>query len=94
MYTIATLLATKDEVIVYFTRRDLLGEAVEPIQLVYELQKLQKILQRQDDGGCAVIEVFNDSSKIGWEMVSGSVRMVTGKVSTIIAVLLNAPGSV
>jgi hypothetical protein len=48
---IESLLATKDKAIVYFTRRDLLGEAVGPIQVIWELPEPQKILRRQSADG-------------------------------------------
>ena len=41
---IATLLATKNEAVVYFTRRDLLGKTVGLINEVWELAEPQKIL--------------------------------------------------
>jgi hypothetical protein len=48
---IEALLAAKEEAIVYFTRRDLLGEAVGPIQVIWELPEPQKILRRQSADG-------------------------------------------
>ncbi|MDD1725682.1 MAG: hypothetical protein LUQ34_02220 [Euryarchaeota archaeon] len=44
---IAALLAAKNEAVVYFTRRDLIGEVVGPINLVWELAAPQKILRKQ-----------------------------------------------
>jgi hypothetical protein len=49
--SIAALLATKNDAVVYFTRRDLLGETVEPIQVVWELAEPQKILRKQNADG-------------------------------------------
>ncbi len=49
--TVAALLATKNEAIVYFTRRDLLGETVGPIGLVWEFPEPRKILSKQRPDG-------------------------------------------
>jgi hypothetical protein len=48
---IVALLATKNEAVVYFTRRDLLGEAVGLIHLVWELAEPQKILRKKCANG-------------------------------------------
>ena len=48
---IATLLATKNEAVVYFTRRDLLGKTVGLINEVWELAEPQKILLKQRADG-------------------------------------------
>ena len=48
---IAALLATKNEAIIYFTRRDLLGETVGPIHLVWELPEPRRILSKQRPDG-------------------------------------------
>jgi hypothetical protein len=47
----AALLATKNEAVVYFTRRDLLGEVVGPIHVVWELTEPQNILRKQSADG-------------------------------------------
>lgn len=49
--SVAALLATKDDAISYFTRRDLLGESVGPIETVWTLPELQKILRKQSTNG-------------------------------------------
>jgi hypothetical protein len=49
--SVAALLAAKNEAVVYFTRRDLLGEKVDPIQLVWELPEPRKILRQQTADG-------------------------------------------
>jgi hypothetical protein len=49
--SITALLATKNKTVVYFARRDLLGEAVDPIQVVWELDESQKIIQKQSPDG-------------------------------------------
>ncbi len=49
--SIEALLATENEAVVYFTRRDLLGEVVDNIQVVWELAEPQKILRRQSPDG-------------------------------------------
>ena len=49
--SIVALLATKNDAVVYFTRRDLLGEAVDPIEVVWELAEPQKILRKQNADG-------------------------------------------
>jgi len=53
LYTdpIPTLLAAENKAIVYFTRRELLGEKVEPISYVWELPQPQKILKKQQEDG-------------------------------------------
>jgi hypothetical protein len=45
------LLATKDEALQYFVRRDLLGEQVGPVQRLWSLREPQKILKRQQADG-------------------------------------------
>ncbi len=45
--TVAALLATKDEAISYFTRHDLLQEKVGPIETVWAVPEVIKILRRQ-----------------------------------------------
>ena len=47
----AALLDTKNEAVVYFTRRDLLGEVVGPIHVVWELTEPQNILRKQSADG-------------------------------------------
>lgn len=49
--TIKGLLGSKNEAVVYFTRRDLLGEEVGPIQAIWNLEEPQKILKRQTSEG-------------------------------------------
>ncbi len=49
--SITALLATKNEAAVYFTRRELLEEAVGPVQVVWELAEPQKILRKQNADG-------------------------------------------
>jgi hypothetical protein len=49
--SIKALLATKNEAVVYFTRRDLLGEGVDPIQVIWELKESQKMLRKQSADG-------------------------------------------
>jgi len=44
---VPVLLASGDEAIAYFTRRDLLNESVEPIRFVWELPAPQKMLRKQ-----------------------------------------------
>lgn len=48
---ITALLTTGDRAVIYFTRRDLLGEAIEPIQTVWELPEPQRILRKQSPDG-------------------------------------------
>jgi hypothetical protein len=48
---IRPLIDSKDEAVVYFTRRDLLNEAVEPIERVWELPGVRKILKKQQADG-------------------------------------------
>ena len=48
---IAPLLSSGNEAIRYFARRDLLGEAVEPIGYIWRLPEAQRILQRQRSDG-------------------------------------------
>ena len=48
---IDALLATGDEAIVYFTRRDLLGEAIEPARPVWEMPEPRKLLRKQSNEG-------------------------------------------
>jgi hypothetical protein len=48
---IPPLLAADDEALRYFTRRDLLGEPVEPIERLWELPGAQKIVKRQQNDG-------------------------------------------
>jgi hypothetical protein len=45
------LLSSGNRAIVYFTRRDLLNEAVEPIEAVWSLPEVQKILKKQQPTG-------------------------------------------
>jgi hypothetical protein len=48
---IPALLAAENKAIVYFTRRELLNEKVEPIERVWELTEPQKILKKQQEDG-------------------------------------------
>jgi hypothetical protein len=48
---IAALLDTENEAVVYFTRRDLLGEAVTPVNMIWELAEPRKILKKQSPDG-------------------------------------------
>jgi len=48
---IAPLLCSGNEAVEYFARRDLLGEAVGPIDDVWQLPVVQKMLQRQQSDG-------------------------------------------
>ena len=48
---IPALLHSSNKAIVYFTRRDLLGEKVEPISVVWDLLEPQKILKKQMPDG-------------------------------------------
>jgi hypothetical protein len=45
------LLGAENKAIPYFTRRDLLGEKVEPVNAVWELPQPQKILKKQSPDG-------------------------------------------
>lgn len=49
--SIEALLTAKDEAIVYFTRRDLLGEEVGPINRVWSLAVCRRILKKQASDG-------------------------------------------
>ena len=49
--SITALLATKNEAVVYFIRRDILGEEVSPIHVIWELKEPQKIIQKQSPDG-------------------------------------------
>jgi len=49
--SIAALLGTNNEAIVYFTHRDLLGEPVDPINTVWTLAEPRRILQKQSSDG-------------------------------------------
>jgi hypothetical protein len=49
--TIAVLLATKNDAISYFTRRDLMGESTGPIETVWALPEPRKIIQKQSANG-------------------------------------------
>jgi hypothetical protein len=48
---ISTLLAAENKAIAYFTRKELLGEKVEPVNSVWELPEPQKILKKQQADG-------------------------------------------
>jgi len=48
---IPKLLNSQDKAIVYFTRRDILGEEVGPTSSVWELPEVQKLLRKQSGGG-------------------------------------------
>jgi hypothetical protein len=50
------LLNSSNKAIVYFTRRDLLNEQVEPIDSVWELPEPQKILRKQQADGSWKLE--------------------------------------
>lgn len=45
------LFSCRNKAIEYFTRRDFLSETVEPIELVWGLPEVQKILQKQQPDG-------------------------------------------
>ena len=45
------LQASENEALLYFVRRDLLGEGVEPIEVLWELPEVVKILNKQQKGG-------------------------------------------
>ncbi len=45
------LLSSEDEALLYFTRRDLLGEQVESIERLWRLREAKKIVSRQLDDG-------------------------------------------
>ncbi|OGO07915.1 MAG: hypothetical protein A2Y92_05425 [Chloroflexi bacterium RBG_13_57_8] len=49
--TITALLNSQNKAIVYFTKRDLLGETVEPVSLVWGLTEAQKLLRKQRADG-------------------------------------------
>jgi len=49
--SIIALLATKNEAVIYFTHRDLLGEVVPPIKVIWELYEPQKIIKKQSPDG-------------------------------------------
>jgi hypothetical protein len=55
--SITALLATKNEAVVYFIRRDLLGEEVDPIQVMWELKESQKILKKQSTDGSWTVPI-------------------------------------
>jgi hypothetical protein len=46
-----TLLSSGDKAIQYFTKRDLLGETVEPISYVWQLPEVQKAFRKQQPDG-------------------------------------------
>jgi hypothetical protein len=48
---IPSLLSCGNEAIVYFTRRDLLGEKVTPVKTLWELPQAQRMLRRQREDG-------------------------------------------
>jgi hypothetical protein len=48
---IPTLLASPDKALVYFVKRDLLGEQVEPINVIWKLPAPQKIVNKQQADG-------------------------------------------
>lgn len=58
---VSTLLVSKNEAVIYFTHRDLLGETVGPIQLVWDLPESQRILRKQQANGS-----WPSSSKRTW----------------------------
>ncbi|MFQ5891193.1 MAG: hypothetical protein ACE5HW_00175, partial [Candidatus Methanofastidiosia archaeon] len=45
------LLASKNEVLSYFVNRDLLDEKVKPIDYIWKLPEVKKIIKRQQDDG-------------------------------------------
>jgi len=49
---IEALLAAENEAVVYFTRRDLLGEDAGPVQRVWQLAEPRRILSKQCPEGC------------------------------------------
>jgi hypothetical protein len=48
---IPTLLSSGNDAIVYFTRRDLLGEEVPPVETLWRLPQAEKMLRRQREDG-------------------------------------------
>ncbi|NHJ41444.1 MAG: hypothetical protein FK731_15545, partial [Asgard group archaeon] len=48
---ITSLLASNNPIIKYFVRRDLLEEQVDPIQTIWQLPVIQKILKKQQPNG-------------------------------------------
>jgi hypothetical protein len=48
---IPCLISSKNKAIEYFTRRDLLDEKVEPIETLWELPEVKKILNKQQEDG-------------------------------------------
>jgi hypothetical protein len=48
---IPVLLASRDNAVVYFVKRDLLGEQVEPINVIWKLPAPQKIVNKQQADG-------------------------------------------
>jgi hypothetical protein len=48
---IPSLISAKNKAIEYFTRRDILNEKVEPIETLWELPEVRRILHRQQEDG-------------------------------------------
>ena len=45
------LLGAADPAVIYFTRRDLLGESAGPIEELWQIQEVSKIIRRQQPDG-------------------------------------------
>ena len=64
-----SLLELGDEVIVYFTRRDLLDEKVSPIHHIWDLPEVQIILQKQLDDGSWPSKYGNNQTGVKYSLI-------------------------
>ncbi|MCC7559663.1 MAG: hypothetical protein KO318_04425 [Methanobacterium sp.] len=64
-----SLLELGDEVIVYFTQRDLLGEKVNSIQHIWNLPEVQRILEKQFEDGSWPSKYGNNQNGVKYSLI-------------------------
>lgn len=63
------LMSSKDRALVYFVKRDLLGDAVEPVTCLYQLPEVQKILKKQQADGSWMRSGENKHPAINYPLI-------------------------
>jgi hypothetical protein len=66
---LAPLLASENEAILYFTRGDLLGEQVSPVQHLWQLPEAERILRRQQANGAWPRSGENKHPAINYQLI-------------------------
>lgn len=66
---IKPLLKSGNDAIIYFTRRDLLEEKVDPIDMVWDLSEVQRILSKQLDNGSWPVRSKKNTNGVKYPLI-------------------------